>query len=244
TPEDLLVAEALLRARTRRPEAASAEEDDGASRAGGRERGEPTVRVGYGYDVHAFAAGRRLVLGGVEIPAERGLLGHSDADALLGAAGLGDIGRHFPDTDPAYKDASSVMLLQRVHGLLKKAGWRVGNVDATVVAEAPKLAPYIPDMVRCISETPEIPPTAVNVKATTSEKLGFVGAGQGVAVHAVATIYGGEAEPWPGRGGGAGSAGGPERPRTPGLRRACRASAVWPRAGSGRRRGRCALSGQ
>lgn len=201
TPEDLLVAEALLRARTRRPEAASAEEDDGASRAGGRERGEPTVRVGYGYDVHAFAAGRRLVLGGVEIPAERGLLGHSDADALLhavadallGAAGLGDIGRHFPDTDPAYKDASSVMLLQRVHGLLKKAGWRVGNVDATVVAEAPKLAPYIPDMVRCISETLEIPPTAVNVKATTSEKLGFVGAGQGVAVHAVATIYGGEA---------------------------------------------------
>lgn len=192
TPEDLLVAEALLRARTGR----DMQEDETAVGAPTK-RGEATVRVGYGYDVHRLSAGRRLVIGGVEIPYERGLLGHSDADvllhaiadALLGAAGLGDIGRHFPDTDPAYKDISSVKLLGRVGVLLAEAGWRVGNVDATVIAEAPRLAPYIPAMVRCISETLAVEAEAVNIKATTSEKLGFVGAGEGIAAHAVATLY-------------------------------------------------------
>lgn len=217
TPEDLLVAEALLRSRARRGEAAGTGSpeygaapalevpvaDEPVPRAGRGGRGEQegrAVRIGYGYDVHALADGRRLVLGGVEIPAERGLLGHSDADvllhaiadALLGAAGKGDIGRHFPDTDPAYKDASSVMLLKRVHTLLTEEGWRVGNVDATLVAEAPRLGPYIPDMIKCISETLDVPPASVNVKATTSEGLGFVGAGHGVAAHAVVTLYGRE----------------------------------------------------
>lgn len=216
TPEDLLVAEALLRAKTDEETGESRDNDDAAgspdtpsptqtlSATGAHavvtKREEATVRVGYGYDVHALAEGRRLVIGGVDIPAERGLLGHSDADvllhaiadALLGAAGLGDIGRHFPDHDPAYKDISSVKLLRHVHRLLTESGWRVGNVDATVVAESPKLSPYISDMVQCISETLHVSPQAVNVKATTSEKLGFVGAGEGIAAHAVVTVYGPE----------------------------------------------------
>ncbi|MFS8629248.1 MAG: 2-C-methyl-D-erythritol 4-phosphate cytidylyltransferase [Limnochordales bacterium] len=191
TPEDLLVAEALLRARIHGRALAEAAGKEPA------ERREATVRVGYGYDVHRLAAGRRLVIGGVEIPYERGLLGHSDADvllhaiadALLGAAGLGDIGRHFPDSDPAYKDVASVKLLCHVRELVGAAGWRVGNVDATVIAEAPRLAPFIPRMIRCISEALGVDPSAVNVKATTSEKLGFIGAGEGIAAHAVATLY-------------------------------------------------------
>lgn len=199
TPEDLLVAEALLRAKTRHESAeAAVSSDEKQLPQTDDKRGGPTVRVGYGYDVHAFAEGRPLILGGVEIPADRGLLGHSDADvllhaiadALLGAAGLGDIGRHFPDDDPSYKDASSVKLLAHVHRLLTERGWRIGNVDATVVAETPRLSPYVADMVHCISETLDIGSEAVNVKATTSEKLGFVGAGQGIAAHAAVTLYG------------------------------------------------------
>lgn len=200
TPEDLLVAEALLRARIGDDDAeltASGADDELDSRLPMKKQGGATVRVGYGYDVHAFADGRRLILGGVEIPADRGLLGHSDADvllhaiadALLGAAGLGDIGRHFPDDDPAYKDVSSVKLLAHVHRLLTDQGWRVGNVDATIVAERPRLGPYVADMVHCISETLDIEPEAVNVKATTSERLGFVGAGEGIAAHAAVTLF-------------------------------------------------------
>lgn len=156
------------------------------------------MRVGIGYDVHAFADDRPLILGGVDIPADRGLLGHSDADvllhaimdALLGAAGMGDIGRHFPDNDPAFKDASSLDLLRDVHERLTAAGWTVGNVDATVVAETPRLTPHVPAMVENISAILSIGPERVNVKATTSEGLGFVGAREGIAAHAAVTLYG------------------------------------------------------
>lgn len=155
------------------------------------------MRIGIGYDVHALVADRPLILGGVQIPAPAGLAGHSDADvllhaiidALLGAAGLGDIGRLFPDTDDQFKDVSSVTLLRRVAQLLTERGWQVGNVDATIAAERPKLSPHVPDMVRCISETLDIPSGAVSVKATTSEGLGFVGTGAGMAAHAVAMLY-------------------------------------------------------
>ena len=154
------------------------------------------LRVGHGYDVHRLVAGRKLILGGQEIPFELGLLGHSDADvlthavmdALLGAAGLGDIGRHFPDTDPAYAGADSVKLLEHVTALLKENGWRVGNVDATILAQKPKLAPYIPNMCRCLAAAMEVEAERVNVKATTEEKLGFTGSGEGMAAHAVALI--------------------------------------------------------
>ena len=154
-------------------------------------------RVGHGYDVHRLVAGRKLILGGQEIPFELGLLGHSDADvlahavmdALLGAAGLGDIGRHFPDTDPAYAGADSIRLLEHVTALLKEGGWQVGNVDATVLAQRPKLAPYIPDMGRCLASAMGVDPERVNVKATTEEKLGFTGSGEGMAAHAVALIF-------------------------------------------------------
>lgn len=155
-----------------------------------------TMRVGLGSDIHALVTGRRLIVGGVEIPFEKGLLGHSDADvllhalidALLGAAGLGDIGRHFPDTDARYRDADSRVLLRAVRDLLAEAGWRIVNVDSTIHAERPKMAPHIPRMVACIAEDLRIAPERVNVKAKTAEKLGFVGRGEGIASDAVALI--------------------------------------------------------
>ena len=154
------------------------------------------IRVGHSYDVHRLTEGRKLILGGVEIPFEKGLLGHSDADvlahavmdALLGAAGLGDIGRHFPDTDPAYSGADSLELLARVAGLLGERGWSVGNVDATILAQRPKLAPHIPQMAENLAKAMGVPPDRVNVKATTEEGLGFTGSGEGMAAHAVALI--------------------------------------------------------
>ena len=154
------------------------------------------MRVGHGYDVHRLTPGRRLIIGGVDIPWEKGLLGHSDADvlahavmdALLGAAGLGDIGAHFPDTDQAYAGADSMALLARVAGLLGRQGWKIGNVDATVLAQQPKLAPHIPKMVENLARAMGIGPERVNVKATTEEKLGFTGSGEGMAAHAVALI--------------------------------------------------------
>ena len=154
------------------------------------------ARIGHGYDVHRLTEGRRLILGGVDIPWERGLLGHSDADvlthavmdALLGAAGLGDIGQHFPDTDPAYAGADSLKLLEHVAGLLRERGFVVGNVDATVLAQRPKLAPHIPRMRENLARAMGAEPAQVNVKATTEEGLGFTGAGEGIAAHAVALI--------------------------------------------------------
>ena len=154
------------------------------------------LRVGHGYDVHRLVAGRALILGGVTVPCDRGLLGHSDADvlthavmdALLGAAALGDIGKLFPDSDAAYAGADSIALLERVTALLREHGWQVGNVDATVVAQAPKLAPYIPDMRRRLAEAMGLDVDCVSVKATTEERLGFTGSGEGMAAHAVALI--------------------------------------------------------
>jgi 2-C-methyl-D-erythritol 2,4-cyclodiphosphate synthase len=155
-----------------------------------------TVRIGQGFDTHALVAGRKLILGGVHIPYDKGLLGHSDGDALLhaicdaliGAAGLGDIGRHFPDTDPKYKGADSRDLLRSVASMLATAGWRAVNVDSTIIAEAPRLAPHIPGMVANIAADLEIAPDCVNVKAKTTEKLGFVGRGEGIAAEAVTLI--------------------------------------------------------
>lgn len=154
------------------------------------------MRIGTGYDVHRLTGGRKLIIGGVDIPAEQGLLGHSDADvllhaicdALLGAAGLGDIGRHFPDTAPEYKGISSLTLLAEVHRLLTEAGFRVNNVDATIVAERPKMVPYIPAMVANIAAAVDVDRLAVNVKATTTEGLGFTGKGEGMAAYAACTI--------------------------------------------------------
>lgn len=154
------------------------------------------LRVGHGYDVHRLVEGRALILGGVTVPFDRGLLGHSDADvlthavmdALLGAAALGDIGKLFPDSDAAYAGADSIALLERVTALLREHGWQVGNVDATVVAQAPKLAPYIPEMRRRLAEAMGLDVDCVSVKATTEEKLGFTGSGEGMAAHAVALI--------------------------------------------------------
>ena len=154
------------------------------------------LRVGHGYDVHRLVEGRVLILGGVTVPFDRGLLGHSDADvlthavmdALLGAAALGDIGKLFPDSDAAYAGADSIALLERVTALLREHGWQVGNVDATVVAQAPKLAPYIPKMRRRLAEAMGLDVDCVSVKATTEERLGFTGSGGGMAAHAVALI--------------------------------------------------------
>jgi len=154
------------------------------------------VRIGHGYDVHRLTEGRRLILGGVEIPFEKGLLGHSDADvlahavmdALLGAAALGDIGTLFPDSDPAYEGADSLSLLRRVAGVLEENGYKVGNVDATVLAQRPKLAPHIPLMRERLAAAMGIGPEQVSVKATTEEGLGFTGTGEGMAAHAVALI--------------------------------------------------------
>jgi len=154
------------------------------------------MRIGIGYDVHRLVEGRKLMMGGVDIPHEKGLLGHSDADvllhaicdALLGAAGLGDIGRHFPDSAPKYKGISSLVLLGEVKRLLHEAGFAVHNIDATIVAERPKMSPHIPAMVANIADAVQANRSAVNVKATTTEGLGFAGAGEGIAAYAVCTI--------------------------------------------------------
>ena len=154
------------------------------------------MRIGIGYDVHRLADGRKLILGGVEIPFERGLLGHSDADvllhaicdALLGAAALGDIGKHFPDSDAAFKDISSLLLLEKVSALLKGKGYKIGNIDATIIAEKPKLAPYIPQMCENIAAACEIATERVSVKATTTEGMGFCGMGEGIAAQASCLI--------------------------------------------------------
>jgi 2-C-methyl-D-erythritol 2,4-cyclodiphosphate synthase len=154
------------------------------------------IRVGHGFDVHAFAANRKLIIGGVDIPHDMGLAGHSDADvllhaicdALLGAAGLGDIGRHFPDTDAAFAGIDSRILLRRVAEQLKARGWRVGNVDATLIAQAPKMAPHIARMTAHIADDLGVAIERVNVKATTTEKLGFTGRGEGIAAEAVSLI--------------------------------------------------------
>lgn len=155
------------------------------------------IRVGQGYDVHALVPGRKLVLGGVEIPHDRGLLGHSDADALLhaltdalfGAAGLGDIGRHFPDTDPRFAGADSRVLLREAVRRVREAGFEIGNVDATVIAQAPKLAPHIGTMVARIAEDLGIAASRCNVKAKTNEKLGFEGRQEGIVAQAVVLLW-------------------------------------------------------
>ena len=155
-----------------------------------------TVRIGNGYDVHRLEKGLRLVLCGVDIPHDRGCVAHSDGDvaihalcdALLGAASLGDIGRHFPDTDGKYENIASGILLERVCGMLSENGYAVGNVDIVIVAQRPKVAPYIEDMRRSLSEIMGIPVSSVSVKATTTERLGFTGREEGIAAYAVALI--------------------------------------------------------
>jgi 2-C-methyl-D-erythritol 2,4-cyclodiphosphate synthase len=155
-----------------------------------------TQRIGFGYDIHRLTVGRKLVLGGVVIPSEKGCEGHSDADvllhaiadALLGAVGMGDIGRHFPNTDPRYKGISSVILLQHVAGLISQHRWSVVNIDATVILEAPKIAPYVEAMRQTIARALSVTPAQISVKATTNEGLGSLGAGDGAAAHAVALI--------------------------------------------------------
>jgi 2-C-methyl-D-erythritol 2,4-cyclodiphosphate synthase len=154
------------------------------------------MRIGQGFDVHALVAGRKLIIGGVAVPFEKGLAGHSDADvlihavcdALLGAAGLGDIGRHFPDTDPKYKNADSRALLREVAAKVRGAGYAIANVDATLHAEAPKMAPHIPAMIANLSADLGLKPAQVNVKAKTAERLGAIGRGEGIAAEAVALI--------------------------------------------------------
>jgi 2-C-methyl-D-erythritol 2,4-cyclodiphosphate synthase len=154
------------------------------------------MRIGQGFDVHALAGGRKLVIGGVHIPFAKGLLGHSDADvllhaicdALLGAAGMGDIGQHFPDSDPQYSEIDSRVLLRSVAKKLKAAGFRVSNVDATNVAQAPRMAPHVPRMIENIAADLGIAPGAVNVKATTTERLGFLGRAEGIAAQAVVLL--------------------------------------------------------
>lgn len=154
------------------------------------------MRIGHGYDVHRLTENRKLILGGVSIPYEKGLLGHSDADvlvhavmdSLLGALALGDIGKHFPDTDPKYKGADSIELLRHVTGLINEQGYTLGNLDATVIAQAPKLAPYIEQMRKNIADAIGCDISQVNVKATTEEKLGFTGDGSGISSHCVALL--------------------------------------------------------
>lgn len=154
------------------------------------------MRIGHGYDVHRLVAERKLILGGVNIDFDKGLLGHSDADvllhaisdALLGAAALGDIGKHFPDTDPKYHNIDSRVLLRHVVGLLKQNGFSIQNIDATIIAQSPRLAPYLEQMRSNISSDCDIEINCVNVKATTEEKLGFTGQGEGIAAHAICLI--------------------------------------------------------
>ena len=154
------------------------------------------MRIGQGFDVHQLVAGRKLIIGGVDIPYEKGLLGHSDADvllhaicdALLGAAALGDIGKHFADTDAKYKDIDSRLLLRDVASKIRDAGFRIGNVDATIIAQAPRMAPHIPQMIANIAADLGVAANAVNVKATTTEHLGYTGRGEGIAAQAVALL--------------------------------------------------------
>ncbi|MCI6689513.1 MAG: 2-C-methyl-D-erythritol 2,4-cyclodiphosphate synthase [Clostridiaceae bacterium] len=154
------------------------------------------MRVGMGYDVHRLVEGRDLILGGVTIPYEKGLLGHSDADvllhaimdALLGAAALGDIGKHFPDTDDKYKGISSIKLLEHVGELLEEHNYQIVNLDATIIAQRPKMAPYIPQMVKNVAETLHIDESQVNIKATTEEGLGFTGTGEGISSQAICSL--------------------------------------------------------
>ena len=154
------------------------------------------MRVGFGYDVHALTEGRKLILGGVDIPHEKGLLGHSDADvllhaimdALLGAAALGDIGKHFPDSDPAYKGISSMKLLTQVGRLLEEQNYVIGNIDATIIAQQPKMAPHIPAMRENIAKALQISVDQINVKATTEEGLGFTGKGEGISSQAICAL--------------------------------------------------------
>ena len=154
------------------------------------------IRIGHGYDVHRLVENRKLILGGVDIPFDRGLLGHSDADvllhaisdALLGAVALGDIGKHFPDTDPRYAGADSMLLLKEVVQFVRNEGYQVGNLDATILCQRPKLAGFIAAMRENIAACCEIPVSDVSIKATTEEKLGFTGSGEGIAVHAVALL--------------------------------------------------------
>lgn len=154
------------------------------------------MRIGHGYDVHRLVEGRKLIIGGVEIPWEKGLLGHSDADvllhaisdAILGAVALGDIGRHFPDTDPQYKGADSLKLLEHVGALANSKGYRIGNVDATIVAQRPKMALHIPQMRENIARVLDCESDRINVKATTTEELGYTGRGEGIAAYAVALM--------------------------------------------------------
>ena len=154
------------------------------------------IRVGYGYDVHRLVEERKLILGGVEIPFEKGMLGHSDADVLLhavtdamfGAAAMGDIGSHFPDTDSKYKGADSLLLLKECGKLLKQAGWQVENIDSTIVAQRPKLLPYVPQMRENIARVLDLTIDQVSIKGKTEEGLGFTGNGEGMAVHAVCLI--------------------------------------------------------
>ena len=179
TPEDMLLAQQVI-----------------LRREGRQEKGSERMRIGHGYDVHRLVEGRKLILCGVEIPYEKGLLGHSDADvalhalmdALLGAAALGDIGRHFPDTDPAYKGADSGRLLDHVVGLLEERGYAVGNVDVTIICQRPKLKDYIEQMRENVAAHLHVSADCVNIKATTTEKLGFEGEGLGISSHAVACI--------------------------------------------------------
>lgn len=159
-------------------------------------KGQKNMRIGMGYDVHKLTENRKLILGGVDIPYEKGLLGHSDADvlihaimdAILGAAALGDIGKHFPDTDPAYEGISSIKLMEHVAGLLRENGFEIGNIDATVIAQKPKLAAYIPQMRQNMADALDIEVSQINVKATTEEGLGFTGAGQGIASQAICLL--------------------------------------------------------
>ena len=155
------------------------------------------VRIGMGYDVHRLTQERRLIIGGVDIPYDKGLLGHSDADvllhaimdALLGASALGDIGKHFPDTDPAYKGISSIKLLEHVGGLLKEHGFMIGNIDATIIAQRPKMAPHIMKMRENIAAALNIDLNQINVKATTEEGLGFTGSGEGISSQAICLLF-------------------------------------------------------
>ncbi|MBR4095852.1 MAG: 2-C-methyl-D-erythritol 2,4-cyclodiphosphate synthase [Oscillospiraceae bacterium] len=154
------------------------------------------IRIGHGYDVHKLVEGRKLILGGVDIPHETGLLGHSDADvvvhavmdAMLGALALGDIGKHFPDTDPVYSGADSIMLLKRVTEIIAEKGYSIGNIDSTIICQAPKLAPHIDTMRTNIAEAIGCDISQVSVKATTEEKLGFTGAKEGISAHAVCVL--------------------------------------------------------
>lgn len=154
------------------------------------------MRIGFGYDVHQLVEGRKLIVGGIDIPFEKGLLGHSDADVLthsimdsiLGALALGDIGKHFPDTDEKYKDISSIYLLSQVGKIMEESGYKIGNIDATVAAQRPKLAPYIDSMRKIVAETLNTSIDNINIKATTTEKLGFVGREEGISSYSVALL--------------------------------------------------------